>query len=120
MNNLGTLAVSGEIGKKPLLCVWNTLTMQTVSVFEGLLTKGIQAVAISSDESCVAGLGADDTHTLVVYDLKSNQGRGIMKSVVALGNLGRDTYLDIQFRPNDNTTLIACGVKVFSLVKVES
>ncbi|CAG9325772.1 unnamed protein product [Blepharisma stoltei] len=115
----GTMAVTGEIGRTPLMCVWNTETMECVKSFKGILKKGITCVCFSADGTKVAGLGADEEKIVVVYDLGRGTGKpGLMQSVVASGSVGKDTFLDIKFHPSTPNKIVACGVKVFAVINI--
>ena len=112
LNPAGTLAATGEIGRTPLLTVWNTETMECVKSFKGLFKKGI---------TNVAGLGADEDHCAIVYDIGKGSGKpGLMQNVYASGKAGKETFLDLRFQPGSNDKLIACGVKVFEIITIAS
>jgi microtubule-associated protein-like 6 len=114
------LAVTGEVGRTPLMCVWNTSTLEVVRTFQGLLKKGIKQVCFSGDSSRVAGLSAEDLATVVVYDLSRQATRpGATQSVVASGNPGRDQFLDMKFHPSSADTLVLCGVRVLLVCTIE-
>ena len=121
LNPAGTLAATGEIGRTPLLTVWNTETMECVKSFKGLFKKGITNVVFSSDGTKVAGLGADEDHCAIVYDIGKGSGKpGLMQNVYASGKAGKETFLDLRFQPGSNDKLIACGVKVFEIITIAS
>ena len=52
-----------------MLCVWDTVTMQTIIVFSGHLLKGIGCCCISPDGKLVAATALDDYHTICIYDV---------------------------------------------------
>ena len=43
------LFATGQIGKDPFICVWNSKTMEMVSILQGGHDRGIATVAFSSD-----------------------------------------------------------------------
>ena len=43
------LVATGQIGKDPFICVWNSQTMETVSILQGGHERGIATVAFSAD-----------------------------------------------------------------------
>lgn len=93
--------------------------MECVKSFKGILKKGISCVCFSADGTKVAALGADEDHCVVIYDLGRGSGKpGIMQSVSATGNAGKDTYLDIKFHPASPNKLVVCGVKVFAVLTI--
>ena len=118
-NVTGTLAATGEVGRTPLLSIWNTDTMECVKSFKGIFKKGISNVCFSADGSKVAGLGADEERCLVVYEVQKASGKaGPMQGVYASGKAGRDTFLDMRFHPASSDKLLACGVKVFEVITI--
>ena len=119
VNVTGSMAATGEIGRTPLLTVWNTENMECVKSFKGLFKKGISNVAFSPDGSKVAGLGVDEDHCVIVYDVGRGSGKpGPMQNVYASGKAGKDTFLDLRFHPASNDKLIACGMKVFVIMTI--
>ena len=117
----GKLAVTGEVGKEPVIHVWDTNTMECVKSFKGILKRGITNVAFSGCGTRIVGLGADDDHCIAVYDIFSASTKtGVLRDVIATGKAGKDTFLDIRFQPNDNDKIILCGVKVFAVVTIKS
>ncbi len=120
LDKSGTLAVTGELGVTPAVCVWNTQTMEVQHVFKGILKKGVAAVDISSDGSRVIAMGADDEHSLVLYDTQNTTGKpGVMQNVIATGKCGKDTIFDLKFYFDGSDTVIACGVKVFQIITLK-
>jgi WD40 repeat protein len=43
------LVATGQIGKDPYICIWNSKTMETVSILQGGHERGVATVAFSSD-----------------------------------------------------------------------
>ena len=41
------LVATGQIGKEPFICVWDSTTIETVSILQGGHERGIAAVAFS-------------------------------------------------------------------------
>ena len=96
VNVSGTMAATGEVGRTPLMTVWNTDTMECVKSFKGLFKKGISNVAFSPDGSKVAGVGVDEDHCVFVYDIGKGSGKpGPMQNVYASGKAGKETFLVI-------------------------
>ena len=44
-----TLVATAQIGKEPFVCVWDSSTLETVSILQGGHERGITALAISRD-----------------------------------------------------------------------
>lgn len=118
-NATGALAATGEIGRTPLLTVWNTDTMDCVKSYKGIFKRGISNVAFSPDSTKVAGMGSDEEHCVIVYEISKSSGKpGPMQNVYASGKAGRDTFLDMRFHPASNDKIIACGVKIFQIMTI--
>jgi WD40 repeat protein len=49
------LIASGEVGKKPVVCVWDSETLQTKSILKDGHTHGICCLAFSADEKVLFG-----------------------------------------------------------------
>lgn len=43
------LVATGQVGKEPYICVWDSYTMQTVSVLKDIHTHGIACLAFDLD-----------------------------------------------------------------------
>ena len=44
-----TLVATAQIGKEPFVCVWDSSTLETVSILQGGHERGITALAFSRD-----------------------------------------------------------------------
>ncbi|EKX32589.1 hypothetical protein GUITHDRAFT_82168, partial [Guillardia theta CCMP2712] len=95
-------AATGQVGRKALLCVWNTYTMQTLSVIRGFHDYGICSVSFNSDGSLLASVGMDVDHSIAVWDWKTGQ-----KRASATGHVNR--IFCIAFNPSDDS-LVSAGV----------
>lgn len=68
--------VTGQLGYNPLICVWDSVTMQSKVVFRGVLKNGIGNVCFSNDGKKIAAAALDEEHTVAIYDLeKAFSGR---------------------------------------------
>jgi len=65
------MAATGEIGRTPLLCVWNTDSMECIKTYTGILKRGIKYVSFSPDGTKIAALGADEDSCVVIYDINN-------------------------------------------------
>jgi hypothetical protein len=48
------------MGRHPLLCVWDLVTMEPRAIQKGLLKVGISNIAISNDCKKIVAIGMDD------------------------------------------------------------
>lgn len=108
----GTLIATGEIGKKPLLCVWNCQTMEVVSQFKSQLTKGIMQICWSPDGRYVAASDQSTDHCVGVWDMKaSDKKTGVKGSLVAFGKGDKANVLSIGFNSQSNALYLTCVKK---------
>lgn len=98
------LVATGQIGKDPFICVWNSQTMETVSILQGGHERGIATVAFSTDGEKIVSTGLEDQHWLTVWDWKKGK-------VIASTRGHGDKIFDTQFNPYDPTQVVTCGVK---------
>lgn len=54
------MVVTGQMGRLPLLCVWDLTTMETRAILKGILKVGISNIAISNDQKKVVAIGMDE------------------------------------------------------------
>jgi microtubule-associated protein-like 6 len=64
---------TGEIGKKPKICVWNPEGMTLLNTLKGFHSRGVNQLAFNKTGQYLLSLGVDDNHSLVVYDWKKNK-----------------------------------------------
>jgi WD40 repeat protein len=66
------LVATGEIGAKPMICIWDAVTMQLkYPPIKGKLTKGIQALSFSSTGQTLAAVCIDVDHTVAVINVET-------------------------------------------------
>jgi WD40 repeat protein len=89
------IAATGQVGKNPIICVWNTEDCSLISQFkQGRDTRLVKAIGINKDAQYVASAAADNDHTIFVFDLQGNK-LGQQKG-------GVDPVLDLAWSPVDN------------------
>ncbi|TKS67941.1 Echinoderm microtubule-associated protein-like 6 [Collichthys lucidus] len=59
---------TGQVGKNPFICIWDTYAMQTVSILRDVHTHGVACLAFDSDGQRLASIGLDAKNTLCVWD----------------------------------------------------
>jgi WD40 repeat protein len=106
LNVKKNLVVTGEMGKNPIVTVWDALTGKTIQVFSHpKLIKSIAAVAISPSGKYVAAVSMCDDHDIFVFDIPS-------KSLVAFGKGPKSVVYHIKFNAEENTVIMACDKQV--------
>lgn len=73
------LVATGEIGPKPIICIWDAITMTLVHKLQGKLLKGIQALTFSPTGKTLAGVAMDDDHSIAVYNIETGALLGTEK-----------------------------------------
>jgi len=107
---------SGQCGKNPKLCVWDSATMTAKwerELFpEGTNLRAIVSVSFSADGKKVAIVGLDEDHTVAVFD--ADTGATIAQSK---GDKQRIYYAE--FNPFSNQ-LVTCGDKHLAFWTLEA
>lgn len=98
------LVATGQVGKEPYICVWDSYTVQTVSVLKDVHTHGIACLAFDLDGQRLVSVGLDSKNAVCVWDWK----RGKMLSM-APGHT--DRIFDISWDLYQPNKLVSCGVK---------
>lgn len=65
------IIATGEVGRRPVIHVWNATTVELIVSIQGDLEKGVKHLAFSSDGRYLAAVGADDRHTGAIYDWRA-------------------------------------------------
>ena len=64
----GNFVATGQMGKDPYVCIWDSVEMEMVAKLEGYHSRGIGALKFSADGLQIATVGLDDDHTIAVWD----------------------------------------------------
>ncbi|XP_038072339.1 echinoderm microtubule-associated protein-like 6 [Patiria miniata] len=99
-----TLVATGQVGKEPYICVWDSYNVETVSILKDAHTHGIAVLAFSKDGTQLVSVGMDTSNIINVWDWK--KGR-----VLATVKGHSDRIFDCQFNPHKEHTIVSCGVK---------
>ena len=110
------LCATGELGKSPLIHVWDPKTMQRLASWKGVLQNGVAALSFSPDGSKLTGAGADVYHSICVLDVKGKikkGGKSLKGGVLAKSKGCPDPILDIAWTSDDSFS--TCGVKNYGV-----
>mmetsp|Transcript_25746 Transcript_25746/g.4327 ORF Transcript_25746/g.4327 Transcript_25746/m.4327 type:complete len:159 (+) Transcript_25746:523-999(+) len=92
------LVVTGQVGSKPILYVWNPSNPEANPVCRMDMGRGkraVTAVCFSNDQTKVAAVGLDDDHTVIVFDAaRGNQ--------LCSDKTGPDKVLDVAWCQSGN------------------
>jgi WD40 repeat protein/Ca2+-binding EF-hand superfamily protein len=107
----GKYCATGQVGKRPVINVWDSSTGKTISSITCGRVRAISALAFSNDGTMLAAVGQDDKHSVSVYDWKDKalkcKASGDGKKVFA-----------IAFTPDD-AGLFTVGAKSFRRWTIE-
>uniref|UniRef100_A0A3P8TGD9 EMAP like 6 n=1 Tax=Amphiprion percula TaxID=161767 RepID=A0A3P8TGD9_AMPPE len=95
---------TGQVGKDPFICIWDTYAMQTVSILRDVHTHGVACLAFDSDGQRLASVGLDAKNTLCIWDWR--RGR-----VLATATGHSDRIFDVCWDLLQASRLVSCGVK---------
>lgn len=101
---LKDIVATGQVGRDPMIHVWDVDTMKSMSVLKGHHERGICAVDFSADGKKLASVGLDDSHTIVVWDWKRGEKLANTKG-------HKDKIFVIKWNPLDNNLIVTTGVK---------
>jgi len=103
-------AATGQCGRKALLCVWDTLTMQTLAVIRGFHDNGICSVAFSGGGDLLCSVGLDIDHSIAIWRWEKGE-----KVASATGHTQR--IFSVAFNPTDDS-LVSVGVQHVKFWKI--
>ncbi|XP_030627440.1 echinoderm microtubule-associated protein-like 6 isoform X1 [Chanos chanos] len=99
-----SLVATGQVGKDPYICVWDTFSVQTVSILKDTHSHGVACLAFSADGQRLVSVGLDAKNTVCVWDWKKGK-------VLATATGHSDRIFDITWDPFQQNRLVSCGVK---------
>ncbi|XP_061915415.1 echinoderm microtubule-associated protein-like 6 isoform X1 [Entelurus aequoreus] len=99
-----TLVATGQVGKEPYMCVWDTFSLNTVSLLRDGHTHGIACLTFSADGQRLASVGLDAKNTICVWDWRRGK-------ILASASGHSDRIFDVCWDPFQTNRLVSCGVK---------
>ncbi|XP_045921154.1 echinoderm microtubule-associated protein-like 6 [Micropterus dolomieu] len=99
-----SLVATGQVGKDPYVCVWDSFTVQTVSLLRDGHTHGIACLAFSADGQRLASVGLDAKNTVCIWEWKRGK-------ILATATGHSDRIFDICWDLFQQNRLVSCGVK---------
>ncbi|OCT79280.1 hypothetical protein XELAEV_18026090mg [Xenopus laevis] len=99
-----SLVATGQVGKDPYICIWDSYTVQTVSILKDVHTHGVAGLAFNSDGQRLASVGLDAKNTVCIWDWQKGK-------VLATATGHSDRIFDISWDPFQSNRLVSCGVK---------
>ncbi|EGR30612.1 hypothetical protein IMG5_127930 [Ichthyophthirius multifiliis] len=112
------ILVTGDLFRNPILSVWDSISMETIVNFQGILKNGIICVAISNDQTKVAGISYGNiNHVLAIYDIqeeikiwKNKEKRNFLQkeSLITAEKIDFSFVFDMKFTKNDKMLVVSC------------
>ncbi|KAG9260088.1 echinoderm microtubule-associated protein-like 6 isoform X4 [Astyanax mexicanus] len=100
-----SLVATGQVGKDPYICVWDTFNIQTVSILKDAHSHGVACLAFSAETGeRLVSVGLDAKNTVCVWDWKRGK-------VIATATGHSDRIFDITWDPFQQNRMVSCGVK---------
>eukprot|EP00055_Hartaetosiga_balthica_P012061 m.57177 g.57177 ORF g.57177 m.57177 type:complete len:1939 (+) comp7823_c0_seq2:90-5906(+) len=96
---------TGQVGIDPFICVWDSQTMETLSILKGGHELGVSSVrfGLGSQSKFLVSCGLEKEHNIIVWDW--TKGRAMAKTC---GDAQR--VFDAQLNPFAPNQLVSCGV----------
>ncbi|XP_078613343.1 echinoderm microtubule-associated protein-like 6 isoform X1 [Branchiostoma floridae x Branchiostoma japonicum] len=101
------LVATGQVGKDPYICVWDTRNLDTVSILKGGgHTHGISALGFDRDGKHLVSVGMDNYNQVNIWEWQSGK-------LVASSRGHTQKVFEMRFNPysEGNAQLVSCGVK---------
>ncbi|WAR18910.1 EMAL6-like protein [Mya arenaria] len=95
---------TGQTGKDPYICVWDSNTLATQSILKGGPKNGIGAVSFDREGQRLVSVGLDPHATIHVWEWRKGK-------VIATVRGHTDRVFDIKFSPYQENLIVSCGVK---------
>uniref|UniRef100_G1KN37 EMAP like 5 n=1 Tax=Anolis carolinensis TaxID=28377 RepID=G1KN37_ANOCA len=98
------LVATGQVGKEPYICVWDSYTVQTISIMKDVHTHGIACLAFDVDGQRLLSVGLDSKNTICVWDWRKGK-------LLSMAPGHTDRIFDISWDLYQPNKLVSCGVK---------
>uniref|UniRef100_A0A3P9P894 EMAP like 6 n=1 Tax=Poecilia reticulata TaxID=8081 RepID=A0A3P9P894_POERE len=98
------LVATGQVGRDPYVCVWDSLTAQTVSLLRDGHTHGIACLGFSADGQRLVSVGLDAKNTVCIWEWRKGK-------ILASASGHSDRIFDVCWDPFQQNRLVSCGVK---------
>ncbi|PAA85883.1 hypothetical protein BOX15_Mlig016715g1 [Macrostomum lignano] len=98
------LAATGQVGKEPKICIWNTTNSEVVSLLTANHQHGVGILSFDSTGELLVSIGLDPVATITVWNWQKGK-------IVSTNRGHTDRVFDCQFSPSDPNLIVSCGVK---------
>lgn len=103
-----SIVATGQIGKAPVIHIWNAVTRETQSILSGLYnnSQGICSLGFSSSGKLLVSVGLDQNYTIGVW----RWAEGVLMAS-ASGDTQPNRIFRAVFRPDSDTVFVSVGFK---------
>lgn len=111
-----TQVATGQLGKKPLIHVWDSKNIVSKCVISGLLKDGISQLCFSNNGKKLAASCMNSNQTIAVYDmpkLMSSKHSNKLDCLSYSGKGPKEPILDMKFDNSDNVLVIGCVKAIY-------
>jgi microtubule-associated protein-like 6 len=98
------MVATGQVGKTPTICVWDSKTCSTQSIIKGFHTVAVSSLSFSKDGKILVSVGMDNDHSVAVWKWKTG-------TKLASAKGAQDMIFDVVFNPFKDTEFVTVGVK---------
>jgi microtubule-associated protein-like 6 len=99
----GQFVATGQVGKRPLITVWDATTGETVQILKGFHRRAVCQLDFSPDGELLVSVGQDDDHSIAVYRWEDG-------SVLSKSKGDQQKILGVKFAP-DSKGFVQVGVQ---------
>lgn len=99
----GVKVATGEIGAKPSIFIWDSVTLLPICQFKGVLTKGIATLAFSPSGDKLVAVAIDPQHQIAIFDTTAKSKLGGL--LICKENGGTEHIFEVVWK-TDNVLLL--------------
>ena len=111
MHPSGSIVATGQIGRVPVIHVWDTTTRKTLSILKNGHERGVCAVDFSRDGRRLASVGVDNEHCIAVWDWSKG-------TLLATARGHKDKVFVIGWSLSQPDSLVTGGVRHIKFWKI--
>ena len=103
----GKLAATGEMGHIPLVCIWDTNTLEVKAKLRGFHRNAVRSLCFSPDGKYLASIGQDMHHSYVLYEVETG-------AVLASAKTNQTAVYSVAIDENKNVVVMGKRYAGFS------
>jgi microtubule-associated protein-like 6 len=98
------VVATGQIGAKPTINIWESTSLQTLSIIEGFHEVGISSLCFSADGKTLLSLDVGAAVGIAVYNWRTG-------ALLSSHQTPHHRIFVAEFRPETEAAFVTCGVK---------